>query len=113
MSKLSDNIYIVLKQVFPHNIILKEHYVSFKGTRLFFDFYIKDLGILIEAQGRQHEKFVQYFHTDKAGFLESKKRDNLKREYCLKKDLVLVTLDEDDDLSKSSVVNTIWGKMTS
>lgn len=113
MSKLSDQVYVALRKVFPHNIILKEHYVSFKGARLFFDFYIKDIGVLIEAQGRQHEEFVQHFHVDRDGFLASKKRDNLKREYCEKEDLALVTFDESDDLSESNILNTIWSKLTS
>jgi hypothetical protein len=113
MSKLADNVYAALKKVFPHNVIIKEHYVSFKGVRLFFDFYIKDLGVLIEAQGRQHEEFVQHFHVDRDGFMASKKRDRLKHEYCAKEDLVLVSFDDDDVLSESNLLNKVWGKMIS
>jgi hypothetical protein len=113
MSKLSDNVYVALKKVFPHNVIIKEHYVSFKGTRLFFDFFIKDLGVLVEAQGRQHTEFIQHFHVDRDGFMAAKRRDNLKHEYCEKEGLVLVSFDDDDVLSESNLLNKIWSKMIS
>lgn len=82
MSELSDKVYNLLKEIFPHNVVIKEHYVNYKGSRLFFDFYIKDLDIVFECQGQQHEKFVQHFHQDKEGFQALKKRDNLKIEYA-------------------------------
>lgn len=81
MSKQADEVYNILKELFPYNIILKEHYLYYKGTRLFFDYFIKDLGIFIEVQGRQHEKFVKHFHGDKKGYLNHKNRDNLKLQY--------------------------------
>jgi hypothetical protein len=113
MSKLANDVYIALKKVFPHNVILKEHYVSFKGTRLFFDFYIKDLGVLIEAQGRQHNEFVQHFHVDKAGFLAAKRRDSLKHAYCEQEGLTLVSFDDDDVLDEPTLLNRIWSRMIS
>ena len=113
MSKLANDVYIALKKVFPHNVIIKEHYVSFKGTRLFFDFYIKDLGVLVEAQGRQHNEFIQHFHVDRAGFMASKRRDSLKHAYCEEEELVLVSFDNDDILDESNLLNKIWSKITS
>lgn len=113
MSKLSENVYALLKRSFPHYTIIKEYYVPFKGTRLFFDFYVKELGILIEAQGRQHDEFVKHFHTDACGFMESKRRDNLKLEYCEHKELVLITFDDSDKLTEKCLLNKVWSKMTS
>jgi hypothetical protein len=82
VSKLADKVYGLLKEMFPHNIILKEHYVNYKGTRLFFDFCIKDLNFfLFEIQGIQHEKFVGHFYLDRQGLVNQKHRDNLKLEY--------------------------------
>lgn len=82
MSKLSDDIYILLKEIFPYSIIKKEHYINFGSNKLFFDFYISDYDILFECQGRQHEKFVKHFHQDRDGFFKLLKRDNLKVEYA-------------------------------
>jgi hypothetical protein len=81
MSKQADSVYDILKELFPHNIIVKEHYLYYKGQRLFFDYFIKDLGVLIECQGKQHEEFIRHFHKDKQGYFNHRDRDNLKLEY--------------------------------
>jgi len=111
MSKLADETYDFLKEIFPHNIILKEHYVRYQNTRLFFDFYIKDLGILFEVQGRQHDEFVKHFHNDRETFLGAKRRDNLKKEYCGKKDLVLVEIQSKKELCKNELLKRLLIKM--
>jgi len=111
MSKIADNVYGLLKRSFPHYTILKEHYVNFKGSKLFFDFYVKELNVLIEVQGRQHEGFVKHFHEDASGFLASKQRDNLKIEYCECKDLTLITFTDGEKLSEKNLVKKIWSKM--
>ena len=95
MSKLAINIYESLKKLFPYYNISTEYYIKYKGHRLFFDFFIKELNILIEVQGRQHDEFVKHFHEDRDGFLRSKKRDNLKKEYCQSNNLVLVEIREE------------------
>jgi hypothetical protein len=77
---------------------------------LFFDFFIKDLGILIEVQGRQHSKFVKHFHFDKQGFAAQKKRDNLKIEYAEKFNLVIVQFHYDDAIDKKLVLNRIYSE---
>lgn len=81
MSKQADEVFALLKKVFPHNRVNKEYYVNYKGKKLFFDFYIPELGILLEIQGQQHTRFIKHFHGDKEAFLAQKNRDNLKIEY--------------------------------
>jgi len=107
MSELSDKSYDLLKELFPHNVILKEHYINYKGNRLFFDFYIKDLSILLECQGRQHEKFVQHFHQDRDGFFKSKKRDNLKVEYTEVNKIPFVTIYYNEKIDKNMLLRKI------
>jgi len=113
MSRLSESVHDLLKQTFAHNVILKEHYVNFKGKRLFFDFFVKDLGILVECQGRQHDGYVAHFHGDAEGFKSSKKRDNLKIEYAEKENLVFITINEGEKLSDVDLLDRIWSKMKS
>ena len=113
MSKLADQAHAFLKKVFPHNIITKEYYVSYNNTRLFFDFYIKDLGLLLEIQGRQHDGFVKHFHGDKEGFLASKKRDNLKKEYCELRNFVLIEIRSDKELNKDKFIERVLKDMIS
>lgn len=100
MSKVADQVYDILKRLFPHNFIIKEHYVKHKGVRLFFDIYIKDLQVLIEIQGVQHDKYVSRFHGDKEGFIALKKRDNLKIEFCELNRIPLVFINYDEKIDK-------------
>ena len=107
-SKLATDVYDALKRMFPLNVILREHYVFYKGKRLFFDYFIKDLGVLIECQGQQHTKFVEHFHGDGGAFLEQKKRDNLKREYIQNShELVLVRLYFNEEITDNLIYDKI------
>ena len=76
MSKLADKTYDFLRNIFPFYTVIPEYYVYYKGHRLFFDFFIKELNLAIEVQGKQHYSFIKYFHINKEGFLRSKYRDN-------------------------------------
>jgi hypothetical protein len=105
---MADNTFLLLKEIFPNNIILKEHYVNYKGVKLFFDFFIKDLGVLIECNGRQHFEFVKHFHFDKQGLTAQRIRDNLKKEYVQgSKRLSLVSIDYNEGLTKSLIIKKI------
>jgi hypothetical protein len=108
MSAMSKKIYRMLKELFPLNVVLKEHYVNYKGTKLFFDFYIKDLGVLIEVQGEQHSRFIKHFHEDKEGFSGQKKRDNLKLEYAEDKEIAFIQINYDEKISDELILNKIF-----
>lgn len=108
MSEISEKVYSLLKKCFPHSVIVKEHYVKFKGTKLIFDFYIKDLKIFIEVQGRQHTQFVKHFHGDREGFVKSKHRDNLKIEYAQGENILLVQIHYDEELTEDSIMSKIY-----
>lgn len=108
MSEIANKIYETIRELFPYNIILSEWYLNYKGQRLFFDIFIKDLGVLIEIQGRQHFEFVKHFHGSREGFLEQRKRDNFKLEYVEEnKRLCLVRFNYDEDINKEMVLKRI------
>jgi very-short-patch-repair endonuclease len=107
-SQLARDVFKALKRLFPLNVIQKEHYVYYKNTRLFFDFYIKDLGILVEVQGRQHTDYVHHFHGDKESFRKQKVRDNLKVQYIQENEgLSLVRFYHDEKLTDKKIYNKI------
>jgi hypothetical protein len=107
VSKLADATREFLKKIFPHNLIFEEYYINYKDTRLFFDFYIKEIDVLIEVQGRQHNNFVKHFHDNKEGFLDSKRRYNLKKAYCQKTDTVLIEIRSEKELERSKFIERI------
>ena len=112
MSKIADDVYLILEKEFPFTYIEKEYYVNYRNTRLLFDFYIRNLGILIECQVRQHTEFVKHFHGQVENFYSQKRRDNLKVEYCEENNLILVLFfDTIDIITKEVVLNRIYEAM--
>jgi hypothetical protein len=111
MSSISKKVYDILKEIFPLNVIVKEHYVPYKGAKLFFDFFIKDLGVLIEIQGEQHTRFIKHFHEDKQKFIAQKKRDNLKIEYANEKDISFTRFYFHEDITVDLVLKKIHGAL--
>lgn len=84
----------------PFKQVFCEHYVNYKGQKLYFDFYIKKLGVFIEVQGQQHTKFVKHFHSNREVFLKQKERDNLKRIWVEEKGYSLVRINFDEEITE-------------
>ncbi len=95
-SLLAKSVLQTLKEIFPHTRITEEYYVNYSGQKLFFDFQISTLSILVEVQGIQHTEFNKYFHGSAEAFKESKKRDRLKSEWCHLNDMTLVCVNHDE-----------------
>ena len=68
-----------------------------QGNRLELDFYIKELRIAIEVQGRQHYEFVPFFHNDHDGFSDRLSKDRLKREICIQRGITLYEICSESD----------------
>ena len=96
ISQLAKSVRESLSQALPNTLIKDEEYVSYKGIRLFFDFYLPSLNIYVEVQGIQHTKFNKHFHGSAAAFRAQKKRDRLKQEWCDLYDYTLVTVNYDE-----------------
>ena len=80
--------------------------LSDKGFPLLYDFYIKDLNLLIEFDGVQHFKFMPYFHKTREEFERQKKHDDLKNKYAKKNKYKLIRIkDVDKVYSTLSTVN--------
>lgn len=67
------------------------------GQYLFIDFYLPELNICIEYNGEQHYNYVPEFHgTDekkgKKSLVYQKYKDKLKKYYCSKKKMKLITI---------------------
>lgn len=95
-SQLAKSVRESLSQALPNTLIKDEEYVSYKGNRLFFDFYLPSLNIYVEVQGIQHSQFNKHFHGSAAEFRAQKKRDRLKQEWCDLNDYTLVTINYDE-----------------
>lgn len=64
----------------PRDILLEEFFVP--GEGIYIDYFLPRPRIAVEADGRQHETFVPYFHGTKSGFKEAQERDDRKAKWC-------------------------------
>jgi hypothetical protein len=110
MSDIAIQVRCLLDNIFPpnpHRRVFDEHFVKYKGSRLFFDFYIKEIGVFVEVQGRQHTQFVKHFHGTIENFRGQKYRDNLKIEYVQKENLCLVYINYNEKITEELLLQKI------
>lgn len=94
---------IKVKCFLTDNNILFEEQKKFKDCfrlkKLRFDFYIPELKIAIEYNGKQHYEAVSLF-GGKKGLLETIERDNIKRKYCLENNIKLIEIKYDESIEE-------------
>lgn len=89
--------------------ILAQHNIFFERQKVFkncnfisslrFDFYLPLINTIIEYNGIQHYQPVEYF-GGKEQFINNQKRDQIKREYCLKNNIQLIEIKYSDNIEK-------------
>lgn len=99
--------------------ILKELNISFEEQKtfedcifinnLYFDFYLPDYNLLIEYDGEQHFKPIEFF-GGKQKFEEQQKRDNFKNNYCLINNIRLIRIPYSDyqKITKEYIENILF-----
>ncbi len=110
MSLIATQVQNILEELFPakpFKQVTCEYYINYKGQKLFFDFHIKKLNVVVEVQGQQHTKFVSHFHVTRDNFLKQKERDNLKRVWAEENDVSLVRFNYDEEITKQLVLHKI------
>ena len=98
MSVLSEKARLLLLEIFGEKVKIFPEYVI--GENLRIDFYLPDLNIAVECDGRQHEVFVEHFHKTAQGFRDSQKRDTRKEELCLRGKIPLVRFSNEEDVNR-------------
>ena len=72
------------------------------GTRLRFDFYNANKQIAVEVHGRQHVKFVPFFHKRRSGFVSQLRRDQQKVDFCELNKIRLVEIFDEKEINKKT-----------
>lgn len=89
----------MLKDRFPTLQILEEVSIRVHRTKnLHLDFYLPLRKLAVEVNGEQHYTYNSHFHKNRIGFLNSKKNDREKSEWCELNgiDLIIFKYDEKD-----------------
>lgn len=78
---------------------------------LSYDFYLPEYNLLIEYQGEQHKKRVEYFHKTKEDFNRQKEHDKRKRQYTKDNNIKLLEIwyydyDNIEEIIKEHVIAT-------
>lgn len=79
----------ILRTIYGQHVMILEEF-PLPDERLWLDFYMPHHHLAFEYQGEQHDKFNRFFHGDKKGLDNSKKRDERKRQWCDINDICLV-----------------------
>lgn len=94
----------LLKQIFPLDMIVEE--LELPGTKerfkrnLYADFFIMRPRLIIEIHGQQHYTYTPFFHSSLQDFIESKKRDLRKKDWCDLNGFTYVELSDKEDLDE-------------
>lgn len=96
MSNFEDKMLECLKESFPYFKIEEQFYVNVENNKYFYDFFIKELSVLIECHGEQHIKFIKHYHGDIIGFNRQKIRDKAKEIFASDNNYILVVFFYDE-----------------
>lgn len=97
----------LLTAFFPYLNILEEVYIP--GEHQYIDLYVPLERLAVEVHGRQHFEYVQHYHYDMAGFINQKKRDARKADWCELNKIRLLILPYNEDIDEwKSRLSTIY-----
>ena len=103
VSQLHSKARALLQEMYPMDAILEE--LLLPGTRLFADFYIHRLKMIVEVHGEQHYKYNAHFFSSKRDFLEAKKRDQDKKNWAELNGITLVELPFNEQKNWETIIN--------
>jgi hypothetical protein len=89
-------------------ILLEKRNIEFQRQKRFteccykyplpFDFYLPKYNACIEYNGPQHYEYVKHFHRSLDGFQQQLLKDELKREFCCRRNKPFLEVRYDDDM---------------
>ncbi len=106
MSKGSEKLLEIVRELYPNQRIELEHNVASKGA-LFLDIYLPRLKIAFEFDGIQHFEYNEHFHGNKENFLKARRRDNEKDEQCEQQGITLIRVAYNEQMSKELVLGKL------
>ena len=84
-------------------------YVYKRKRRLYVDFYIKDLNLIIEYDGEQHFSYTKMYHHDNYSiFVNQVNRDNCLKDYCKENSINLLRISYKDKNRLEEVIKAFF-----
>jgi hypothetical protein len=105
-SKIQFKVKKILQKIWEPHVVFEEFPVA--GTKMSLDFYNANKNIAIEVQGKQHTKYVPFFHgQNKINFISQVKRDFEKREFCKLNEIKLIEIHENEAFDLNSIKSVL------
>lgn len=100
-SKLHVKARKILYELFPTMKILEEVPIKPRGTKTqYLDFYINQIKLAVEVHGQQHYKFNTMFHASARDFLNQKRNDTDKEDWCILNGITHIELPYNEDIEQ-------------
>jgi hypothetical protein len=104
----------ILKRIYPDHEFIKVRPDFLKypqtGRNLELDFYCKDLNLCVEYNGKQHYKYVKFFHnSDPNKFEQQRARDAFKKKRCAELGITFIEIPY--TVSKDMLYNYVFTKI--
>ena len=74
--------------------------------KLPFDFYLPEHNTLIEYDGKQHFKIIEYF-DGRSWFMKRNHRDKLKNKYCIDNNIKLIRIPYTDYNDVENILSSL------
>jgi len=101
----------IIGAVWPCSSIYEE--VTLPGSKktgaksvLYADFFIPDVMTIVEVHGQQHYKMCHFFYKDQMDFVNAKKRDLNKVEWCDLNNIRLIVLPYNERQKWAEILNS-------
>jgi len=100
-SKLHVKARKILYELFPTMKILEEVPIKPRGNKTqYLDFYINQIKLAVEVHGQQHYKFNTMFHASARDFLNQKRNDTDKEDWCILNGITHIELPYNEDIEQ-------------
>lgn len=106
MSKGSEELLNLVRELYPHQRIELEHNVANRGA-LFLDIYLPALKVAFEYDGKQHFEFCEHFHGTREAFAASRRRDAEKDDRCRELGITIIRVAYNEPLSKELILQKL------
>lgn len=105
----------LIEELFPGLSVYEE--VTLPGSKklgrsslLYADFFIPDSMLVIEVHGRQHYQYCSFFHKDMIDFINAKRRDADKIEWCEMNDIKIAILPFDEKQKWKNLIQQVMNQ---
>ena len=101
----------ILKKNFPYSTIYEEVTLvgckGASGAALTADFYIPDIGLIVEVHGAQHYKYNKFFFSSKEEFQRAQRNDEVKKSWAELNEFVFIELPYNEIKNWGKIINEV------